>query len=72
MCPQADEINVVLFRVIKYFAVRLALADDVLDVAPKMPLFRNGSLQTVRCFVIGSFPAEWVPGDFGFIYRIRR
>jgi len=60
MCPQADKINVVLFSVVKYFSIRLALADNVLYVAPTIRLSGNCSVQAVRCFVIGFIPAEWI------------
>jgi hypothetical protein len=54
MCPEADQINVVILRVIKYFAIRLAHADGELDIAQNMCPWGNSLLQTVHCLVIGS------------------
>src|SRR5437773_11060605 len=67
MRAQANEINLVLFRVIEDFAIRLTLADGVFDVAPKMRFRRNRFLQTMRCLVISSFPPQWIPRDLRFV-----
>ncbi len=67
MSTQANEINGISFGVVEYFAIGLTLADCVLDVAPKMRVWRNSLLQTIRCRVIGPFSPEWIPGDLRFI-----
>src|SRR5438034_4454449 len=67
MCSKTNEIDLILFSVIEYFSISLALADSVLDVAPKMRFRRNRFLQTMRCLVIGSFPPQWIPGDLRFV-----
>ncbi len=67
MSAQANKINFISLSVVKYLAIRVTLADSVLDVGPKMRFGRNGLLQAVGCFVIGSFAPERIPGDLGFI-----
>jgi hypothetical protein len=64
---QAYEIDLVLFRVTEYFAIRLAFAHSVLNVAPKMSLRRNGFLQAMRSLVISVLPSERRPRNLGFI-----
>ena len=72
MRAEADEIDVVLFRVAQNFAVWLAFSNSVLDVAPQVGFGRHGFLQTMRSLVIIPFPAQRVPGNFRRINSERR
>src|SRR5207249_8469667 len=72
MRSQTNKINSVLLCVVKYLAIRLAFTHAVLNLAPEMRLLRHSLLQSTRCFMIGSFPAKRVPGNFGFIQGKRR
>jgi hypothetical protein len=69
MRPQANQIYFVLFSVIEYLAIGLALAYSMLDGAPKMRFRGSGLLQTVSGLVIRSLAPEWIPGDLRVIYR---
>lgn len=66
MSAQTDEINLILFSVVKDYAIRLAFADSVLDVAPKMRLGWDSRLQPVSGLVVGPFLSQGIPGNFRF------
>ena len=69
MRSQADKINLVLLGVIKYFAIRLAFANRMFDVAPEMRFRGYGLLQAVRGLVIGPFSSQGIPGNLRFVQR---
>ena len=72
MRSEADQVDLISFCVGQNFSIRLALADGMLNLTPKMSFCGYRLLQLSRGFVIGAFLAKWIPGNLRLVQRERR
>src|SRR6185295_868343 len=72
MRAQADQVDLILFRVFENFPVGLALADCMRNLTPKVRFRGHRILKSSRRFVIGAVLAGRVPGYFRLSQAKRR